>query len=91
MFGITAFTVLTSTVVGGVLAREGALEGEQVRERRGCQDEDPTSRLLGGDLALRFYYLGVLGIDVCFVCFSFMISSKSIVTVAILGMYIATA
>jgi hypothetical protein len=44
-------------VVKGVLAREGALvlegvlEGERVRARRGCQDEDLTSGLRGGDLA----------------------------------------
>jgi hypothetical protein len=41
MFEIMAFIVLTSAVVGGVLAREGALvlkgvlEGEGVRARRG--------------------------------------------------------
>jgi hypothetical protein len=52
-----------------VLAREGALEGERVQVRRGHQDEGPASRLRGGDLAPRFYYLDVLGIDVCFVCF----------------------
>jgi hypothetical protein len=58
MFQITAFIVLILAVGGGALAREGALvlegfrEGERVQVRRGRQDEDPTSKFRGGDLAL---------------------------------------
>jgi hypothetical protein len=58
MFEIMAFIVLILAVGGGVLAREGALvlegvrEGERVRVRRGRQDEDPMSKFRGGDLAL---------------------------------------
>jgi hypothetical protein len=55
MFGTMASTVLTSAEAkgvlarGGVLAQEGALEGERVRELEGRQDEVLSSRLQGGD------------------------------------------
>jgi hypothetical protein len=57
MFEITAFIVLTSAMVRGVLVLEGALvlegvlEEERVQAHRGRQDEDLMSGLQGGDLA----------------------------------------
>jgi hypothetical protein len=75
MFEITAFIVLISAVGGGVLAREGALvlegvrEGERVRAHKGRQDEDPTSRFQGGNLALSCDHCVIF----CDLCIHFLV------------------
>jgi hypothetical protein len=81
--GRGALVLEGSLVLKGVLVLDGALEGERVQAREGRWDEDLMSRLWGGDLFPRyFYYHVVLGVDICF---SFLVSVKSTVTVAILG------
>jgi hypothetical protein len=70
MFGTMASTILTLSVVGGALilvgVLEGALEVERARAYEGRQDKDLMSQLQGGNLAPRYYYPDVLGVDVCF-------------------------
>jgi hypothetical protein len=66
----------------GSPSAQGSLEGERVRARRGCQDEDPTSGLRGGDLAPSCDCSAVLSLVITMCLFSCFIKSTMRVAIS---------